>query len=59
MVYNVDDGAFVYKTDKLGRVVETETDLIKGSKVQRSAKRGPQTENSKAKGGKKTMMEDI
>lgn len=53
MVYNVDDGAFVYKTDKLGRVVETETDLIKGSKVQRSAKRGPQTENSKAKGGKK------
>ena len=53
MVYLVDDGAFIYKTDKLGRVVETETDLVKGSKVQRSAKRGSQKENCKAKGGKK------
>lgn len=53
VVYIIDDGAFVYKTDKLGRVVETETDLAKGRKVQRSAKRGSQKENCKAKGGKK------
>lgn len=53
MVYHVDDGAFIYKTDKFGRVTETEIDLVKGSKVQRSSKRGSQKENCKAKGGKK------
>lgn len=53
MVYIVDDGAFIYKTDKLGRVVETNTDLNKASKVKRSSKRGSQANNCAAKGGKK------
>lgn len=53
MEYNVDDGAFVYKTDKLGRVVETNSNLAKASKVKRSAKRGSQADNCRAKGGKK------
>lgn len=50
--YIVDDGAFVYKTDKYGRVVETSADLQKSSKVKRNPKRGSQAYNSRAKGGR-------
>lgn len=53
MIYIVDDGAFIYKTDKLGRVVETNTDLKKASMVKRSSKRGSQAHNCAAKGGRK------
>lgn len=52
MEYVVDGGAFVYKTDKYGRVVSAEADLGKAKSVQRSPKRGGQSYNSDAKGGK-------